>query len=380
MDPKPNGISEPGFDKVIDKMCKIYRENVISRFRETVPGRSDLKNFLPPFANKCLIIIGETPPRSPETLGINALIAEHLHNQGYVLTESVFSAEIELPKLGETGSLFRLKHPDIKEILGAALNQAGKERDIEGIVECYERNKTKSLLSVLLSASNPKLLDATTHDLLAFNKYLKILVSRIAKVSLVLSELKRRRKELNQGKLSTPTKKRRRSSGNNQIRELVRRIERLTNRLSTLHPNNATTDLHRMTYQDWIRELKSSKNGKKMIRKIERIIVNSLKREQMVMERKLDSQKMLWRLHYKRKFLEQFHALNLPMDAKLNEKDKPEKKRPMESLSEDEPAQKATGRRKKASAAAGNRNAARPESTNRQIRLRKVEQLVNVAK
>lgn len=301
------------------------------------------------------------------------------------MTESVFSAEIELPKLGETGSLFRLKHPDIKEILGAALNQAGKDRDIEGIVECYERNKTKSLLSVLLSAQNPKLLDTTTHDLLAFNKYLKILVSRIAKVSLVLSELKRRRKELNQGKLSTPTKKRRRSSGNNQIRELVRRIERLTNRLSTLHPNNAnnaTTDLHRMTYQDWIRELKSSKNGKKMIRKIERIIVNSLKREQMVMERKLDSQKMLWRLHYKRKFLEQFHALNLPMDVKLNEKDKPEKKRPMESISEDEdePAQKATGRRKKASVAAGNRNAARPESTNRQIRLRKVEQLVNVAK
>lgn len=277
--------------------------------------------------------------KPPEVLGANALIAEHLHNHGYFISQSVFSSEIELPGNGRTiheQPPFRLKQSDVEEII-EALNLSLKPTEVTALIERYYSDTKASLLSTVLAKNctggKPNQVhskDNSQKDLIAFNKYLKILVSRIAKVSMILTELKRKRLELIKRK--SPTKShhqhrhRRPKSGNrekNQIEDLTKKIERLTSRLTSLQ-NSQINGLSGVnfggcaspkSYGDWIRELKDSRHGQKMLRKIERIIVNSLNKEQLAMQKnfdeKLDTQKMILKLHYKQKFLEHFQALNL---------------------------------------------------------------------
>lgn len=264
----------------------------------------------------------------PKVLGANALIAEHLHNHGYFISQSVFSSEIELPSANKLSSLqqhqpaYRLKESDIEEVLGA-LDLSLDKQEMATLIERYNKNFDASLLSTLLMWKKipPQSKETTKKDLIAFNKYLKILVSRIAKVSLILTELKRKRQELNTHKKHkrSPTKSRSRSQQDSHIQDLARKIERLTSRLAAMQSGNEALftggRVSAKSYSDWVRELKNSRHGQRMIRKIEKIIVNSLNKEQVAMQKnydeKLDTQKMILKLHYKQKFLEHFQALNL---------------------------------------------------------------------
>lgn len=264
-------------------------------------------------------------------LGANALIAEHLHNYGYFISQSVFSAEIEFPGKANQDhyapGVYRLKQSDVEEIVGA-LEMSLKPQEITELMAKYNKDTDQSLLSTLLAHASwkksPK--ETTTQkDLMAFNNYLKILVSRIAKVSMILSELKRKRLEMNKpqrhvkGSPSRSRHNRRRQWENSQIKDLAKKIEKLTIRLTDievpLDKKGIATGPCAKSYRDWIKELKSSRHGQRMIRKIERIIVNSLNKEQAAMQNnfdeKLSTQRMILKLHYKQKFLEHFQALNL---------------------------------------------------------------------
>lgn len=247
---------------------------------------------------------------------MNALIAEHFHTHGYFISQSVFSAEIELPASGNEAN-YRLKQSDIEEIVGA-LVLPWKAKEIGQLIERYNKDTRRSLLSTLLANNSPK--ETSQRDLTAFNKYLKILVSRIAKVSLILTQLKQKRLEMHKP-ASKHGKSRRNRRENSQIHELAKKIDKLANRLTAVTIHTQPDDGKEMTfiaaksYRGWIKELRESRHGQRMIRKIERIIVNSLNKEQAAMQRnfdeKLETQRMIQKLHYKQKFLEHFQALNL---------------------------------------------------------------------
>lgn len=262
-------------------------------------------------------------------LGANALIAEHLHSHGFFLSQSVFSSEIEFPgncgKDNDPVQNYRLKQTDVAEIVGA-LNYSLKSQELNQLMDKYNKDVHRSLLSTLLdNACWKKQPNATSQkDLIAFNKYLKILVSRIAKVSVILSELKRKRMELNKPHrhVKSPHRHQQRRSRreDSQIQDLAKKIEKLTNRLTANGGKEFPVvcgggGSSAKSYRDWIKELKESRHGQRMIRKIERIIVNSLNKEQAAMQKnfdeKLETQKMILKLHYKQKFLEHFQALNL---------------------------------------------------------------------
>lgn len=205
---------------------------------------------------------------------------------------------------------------------------------IPDLMDNYQKNSQQSLLTTLLlsfnnSSCTEKKANNPQGDLIAFNKYLKILVSRIAKVSAILTELKRKRIELNkpsqrhQHKSPRSRYHRREAS---RIHDLAQKIEKLSNKLSFIQnssPLKTKTTTNKKgdfnwpskSYRAWIKELKDSAHGQRMIRRIERIIVNSLNKEQAAMQRnfdeKLETQKMILKLHYKQKFLEHFQALNL---------------------------------------------------------------------
>lgn len=257
----------------------------------------------------------------------------------------MFSSEIELPA-NKLSSLqqpaYRLKESDIEEVLGA-LNLSLNQQEMALLIERYNKNQDTSLLSTIINWKKtpppPEPKETTQNDLIAFNKYLKVLVSRIAKVSLILTELKRKRQELNlkthKKHKKSPARSRRHQDS--QIQDMAKKIERLTSRLAAMQSGNEVLftggRVSAKSYSDWVRELKNSRHGQRMIRKIEKIIVNSLNKEQRAMQKnydeKLDTQKMILKLHYKQKFLEHFQALNLsneplmklvpPLQPKKNE-------------------------------------------------------------
>lgn len=293
----------------------------------------------------------QPPPPTSTLLGLNALIGEHLHSQGYYLSQSAFSVDIELPRpshpADDSARNYRLKQADIKEVLGA-LNLPMKSQQVSKIIEKYHNSTDTSLLATLLLECagwrGPQLKEHrqqstnddggrdSRKDLMAFNKYLKILVARIAKVSIVLSELKRKRTELNKQKCrrSSPRHNHRSRRENSQIQDLAKKIDKLSQRLYDIQSTTGNEfsigncggggqGSSGKSYNEWIKELRDSRHGQRMIRKIEKIIVNSLNKEQLTMQRnfdeKLETQKMILKLHYKQRFLEHFQALNLSNEA-----------------------------------------------------------------
>lgn len=175
----------------------------------------------------------------------------------------------------------------------------------------YKSSK-RSLLTTLLRHFARKQGSNSPDNLSIFNSYLKVLVKRIAKVTLVLTELKRRRSQRPHSVNRSPVKRKE----SRQIMDLVRTIEQLTNRLSqSIPPAKAERCSAERSYTAWIEELKESKQGRKLMRKIERILLKTLQKEreevQKTCEEKFETQKTIIKLHYKQKLLEHVQALNL---------------------------------------------------------------------